>query len=232
MSPQQKLQLVVLPGSNPPPDLAFHYERAFEHWHAVWSKTFADLEWRRTLQSDDFSRQDEILAIFEGERCIAMVCHRFADLAQSPVKHDSYFKVWTPEAIEKLGTYGNRLLIGNQISVDPDRRGLIDGISLKNLVTALTVRRVIEVQADAMPGIMRVDRNMNEFLYKCGAVPIVRNVIHHNVPVDLLAIHPAHHGTGLPDEWPALAGKFWNEKKGTGHFKTWGTDERSRKKAG
>src|SRR5262249_55433586 len=139
-------RLVVLPGANPPEEIRADYERAYTHWSSVWDKTFKELD-RRKIQlfSDDFTRQDEIFAIFHEPRCVAMVCHRFVDLSLESSRRDSYFKVWTPEAMEGLVKHGTRIMIGNQISVDPEYRGLVNGLSLKTLVTAFTMMRIRQI---------------------------------------------------------------------------------------
>lgn len=207
-------RLVVLPGSNPAPDLKAHYDRAYAHWDDVWRKTFVEVENRRTLFSDDFTRQSEILAIFHDLRCVAIVCHRSADLSSPVTRNDSYFQAWPADALEKLGRHGPKILVGSQISVDPDYRGQFDGVSLKNIVSALTIQRLTQIDVDAMPGTMRVDKNTHTLVYECGAVPILKNIMYHNRPTDLLAIFPKVNPITIPEELGHVVARFWAERRG------------------
>jgi hypothetical protein len=54
---------------------------AYECWSQVWKQTFTELEGRSVLHSDDFTRQDEIGALFHGYECIALFFSRLVDLS-------------------------------------------------------------------------------------------------------------------------------------------------------
>ena len=73
---------------------------AYECWSQVWKQTFTELEGRSVLHSDDFTRQDEIGALFHGYECIALFFSRQVDLSNPLAHDDSYFSVWPREARE------------------------------------------------------------------------------------------------------------------------------------
>lgn len=208
-------QLVVLPGENPSESIRPYYERAYAHWEKIWSATFKELDGKGILFSDNFTRQDEVICVFDGLLCVAMVCHRYVDLSLTSAVKDSYFEKWPEEALSGLTAHGHRILIGNQISVDPERRGrTADDISLKDLVSALSMWRLSQLDVDALPGTMRADRNMQNFLINGGATPLLRNVLFHNVPVDLVAFHPKVRPVTLPAATLKLVESLWKDHKG------------------
>lgn len=211
----ENLRLVVLSGSNPPTELVPYYERAFQHWERVWKATFMELDGNKRLFSDNITRQSEVLAVFDGLTCVGMVCHRLTDFRTRAARNDSYFEAWSDEALDRLTVHGHRVLVPNQFSIDSDRRGRSNGISLKDVLFTLSLYHMRDLDVDAITGTMRVDKNMNNFLYESGAVPIQKDVMFHNVPVDLLAFYPQITRIRLPEKLERIAAELWHRALGT-----------------
>jgi hypothetical protein len=172
---------------------------AFEHWNHIWNRTLEELDGLKDLRSDDFTRQDEILCLFDGEKCVGMICHRLVDLKYTCHSRDSYFKSWTPDAIESLTRYGSRVLVGSQISVEPEWRGKINGYGIKELLSALSLESLFtRNNIDAITGTMRADRGMHNLFYEFGARPLKRGVLFHGVKVDLVAFYPRQRNLKIP----------------------------------
>lgn len=163
---------------------------AYECWSQVWKQTFTELEGRSVLHSDDFTRQDEVGALFHGYECIALFFSRQVDLS-SPFAHDdSYFSVWPKEAREAACRHGSRAWVSSNITIHPNWRRPAN-VQLSRLVCGLIMERFLISDADVLVGTMRNDRSMNTVTYGLGAQPLVRDVIHHGVPVDLVAFYRA-----------------------------------------
>lgn len=215
MNWSESLQLVVLPGVNPSQKMRTYYDLAYAHWENIWEKTLREVDGANAFFSDNFTRQDEVYALFIDLQCVAMVCHRFVDLGRKSNRKDSYFQAWPEETLDKLVQYGNRVLIGSQISVDPNYRGRHQGISLKDLVSGISMWRMRQMDIDALPGTMRADKNMQQFLYEAGAVPLQKGVTFHGLPADLVAFHPQVMPVNLPAPTEQLIETLWAKKKGT-----------------
>ena len=158
---------------------------AYRCWSEVWKRTFYELENRRELPSDDFTRQDEILALFSDDECIALCFCRWLNLSNPIHADDSYFSIWPRSAREEVRAEGARICVPSNFTIAmPWRRA--QGCSLKDVMLALSIEHFRDSTADALVGTMRNDRGMNAVAYRNGFRPIVRDVVHHGVPVDLV----------------------------------------------
>lgn len=161
---------------------------AYQCWSEVWRETFAELEGRTELHSDDFTRQDEISALFHGYECIALFFSRKVDLSHPFSRDDSYFSVWPEAARAAACARGSRVWVSSNITIHRDWRRPAN-CSLARLICALIIERFLISDADVLVGTMRNDRRMNTVTYELGAKPLAENVIHHGVPVDLVAFY-------------------------------------------
>jgi hypothetical protein len=161
---------------------------AYQCWSEVWKQTFTELEGRSTLPSDDFTRQDEIGALFHGYECVALFFSRQVDLSSPLARDDSYFSVWSKEARRAACARGSRVWVSSNITIAPKWRKPAN-VALSSLVCALIIERFLLSDADVLVGTMRNDRKMNTVTYGLGAQPIAHGVIHHGVPVDLVAFY-------------------------------------------
>jgi hypothetical protein len=161
---------------------------AYRCWGEVWKQTFQELEDRTDLPSDDFTRQDEVGAIFHGYECVALTFFRWVDLSNPMHQDDSYFAVWPEDARAAACSDGSAICVSSNFTIAaPWRRA--SGCSLKDVLAALVVERFLISDADALVGTMRNDRRMNEVAYGVGLRPVLRDVIHHGVAVDLMVFH-------------------------------------------
>jgi hypothetical protein len=158
---------------------------AYRCWAEVWKETFQELENRSDLPSDDFTRQDEVGAIFHGYECVALSFFRWVDLRSPMVQDDSYFAVWPQSARDAACADGSNVCISSNFTLAaPWRRA--SGCSLKDVLAALVVERFLVSDAEALVGTMRNDRRMNDLAYSVGLRPVLQGVIHHGVEVDLM----------------------------------------------
>jgi hypothetical protein len=185
---------------------------AYACWRAVWETTLRELDNADRVFSDDFTRQDELGSLFYGDRCIGLTGYRWADLALPPYAEDSYFKVWPVEALADAISGGSRICIGSNLTVLPNWRGALDGYSVKEILMTLAVRRFLASDADTMVGTMRNDRGMNHLVYRLGARPVLENISHHGVQVDLVTF--SRHAMGPIEPQPkidVLTQRLWRE---------------------
>lgn len=158
---------------------------AYRCWKNVWMQTFQELDGAEQIRSDDFTRQDELGLLFEGDECIGMTAYRWVDFSHPTARDDSYFSAWSDDALDALVENGTRVCIGSYLTVAPEwRRTEIH--SAKELLLGLAVRRFLASPADVMTGTMRNDRGMNGIAYRLGARLLTSSTMH-GVDVDLVA---------------------------------------------
>jgi len=157
---------------------------AYRCWSAVWTDTLRELDGANHIPSDDFTRQDEVGAIFHGYECIALSCFRWIDMSNPMYRDDSYFNIWPEDARNAACRDGYRVCIGSHITVSPAWRKT----PVRNLLTALTIDRSSFSDADALLGTMRDDRGMARLVAGLGADTLGHATLH-GVPVTLIAVY-------------------------------------------
>jgi len=160
---------------------------AYRVWSEVWRQTFFELEKIHSVPSDNFSRQDEIGALFHGSECIGLTAYRWVDTADPIDMDDSYFAVWPREALHAAAAFGTRVCIFSNLAVAPAWRG--NGGLVKELLGALAMERFLSSDADTCISTTRNDRSINALCYRGGLTSLARGVIYHGVPVDLVAFY-------------------------------------------
>lgn len=168
---------------------------AYELWLKVWSKTFGELGQGPFLDSDDFTRQDYVGALFDavtpegrqaGGECAGLSFFRTVDLSHAYARHDSYFSAWNAADLDSLCRHGSRILVSSYFTVAPEyRKTDVKHELMRN------IKRVFEnlTSADALCGTVRNDRGVNKLVYDHGFVPIRQGATMHGVPVDLTAYY-------------------------------------------
>jgi hypothetical protein len=185
----RQLTYVLLPGKLPPPHLVAHYEAAYKCWKDVWSETFLELDGNSKLASNDFTRQDEVSALFHGDKCLGVTFFNWIDFASQVAKEDSYFEVWSPKAISELTKFDSRVLVCSNFTLHPDGRRNALGVSMKDVLMGLLVKRFLDSGANSMTGTVRNNRGVNVCTYRHGAVALERDFKLHGVEVDLVAFY-------------------------------------------
>jgi hypothetical protein len=184
------LSYILMPGGVPKTAWRGYYVEAFRCWQMVWSKTLDELDHQKDVFADDFTRQTAIGGIFWRERCLALGFFHHVDFTFATAAKDSYFKVWPLAALARLTEAGPKVVVGSNITVDPEFRGDIgNGVQLKNVLIALMVKTFLASDQDAMTGTMRVNRNMHRAAQRFGGVPLADGILHHGVEVELVAFY-------------------------------------------
>jgi hypothetical protein len=159
---------------------------AYACWQETWGAMLRDLDGDELRFADDFSRQDEIGALFRDDEFVGLSAYRFVDLSLPWQRRDSYFRAWPESMLEQIAAASPRVCVGSNLVVAPLWRGAIAPMRVSEMLLALAVQRYAESDAQVMLGTMRNDRRMNDLSYNMGAVALKTNVIHHNVAVDLV----------------------------------------------
>lgn len=186
VDPAQLTYHVLRPSLSGPADAPLLGE-AYRLWTDVWHETLRELDGVEHVRSDEFTRQDEVGAVFHGYECVALSVFRWIDLGQPMHGDDSYFAVWPQPARDKACRDGSHVCVGSNITIAPAWRSSV-GCSLKRVLAALIIERFVRAgRGDVMVGTMRKDRGMDKLMDMVGAERLGYSVQHHGVDVELYA---------------------------------------------
>jgi hypothetical protein len=161
---------------------------AYRCWSESWTATLQELDGVDHVPSDEFTRQDEIGAIFHGYQCVALCCFRYVDLSSAMHQDDSYFRVWPFPARREACREGQRLCIAGHFTVAASWRRSSIKSSLKGVLTAVSLDRFAASTSDALVGVTRDDRGMSKATESLGANILGHSELH-GVPVSLIAYY-------------------------------------------
>ena len=168
------------------------YNRLFDLWYQIWVETRREVNPSLPTPSDNFSRQDEVIGLFYEDRPIATICHRYVDLQQRCIMHDSFFTgLWTDQVKESLAQHGRWFVLGSHVFIDPEFRKMASGYPTKNILCQLSFHRLNFANVDGVIGLMRKDKGMHDVFYKAGAKPLIKDVQFYQIPVDIVMFHTA-----------------------------------------
>jgi hypothetical protein len=184
------LKLFILPGKNPPLDLIDKYTTAFLTWKTVWEEAAAELsDFPDKLYSNDFTRQDEILAVFRGSDCTSLGFWTEMDMTLITSKLDQYFQMWDDESFAKLTMHGKKIGKYSYFTVSKPYRSWsreVD-VSLTDLQVGLFGYRLLDSNCSAMTGTTRNNRKINLVCERGGAQLLKKGLVQHGCEIDLMA---------------------------------------------
>lgn len=170
------------------------YNNAFSFWYRIWIEMRDEVDDRSVRWSDSFSRQSEILVLYYEDRPIATCCHRYVDLRQRALIHDSYFSsaIWPESAREIIPELGTTCMLGSHLFIDPEFRKRRSELSIKAIVCSLCFAHVNGTRPDVLLGAVRIDRGLHKLFHDCGATSLHATAInwYERIPLDLIALFP------------------------------------------
>ena len=192
-----KIDVYLLNGNlkNNPKNLHNVYNKTFSSWYETWD-SFLHQEHHspHKLNSNEFTRQDDVLALFYKGECFAITFFKEINWEDPTARLDAYFNPWTLDAIVGLTARGNNILNCSQFTITAAFRNIKANIPWKYILSAFNMKRFLESTADAMTGTMRVKKGMGKMSVEAGATPLALNVVcndHEAEPADLVAFfHP------------------------------------------
>ena len=166
------------------------HQKSFKCWHEVWSEFYDSKDTgKHTLNSDEFTRQDDILALFYKGECFGITFFKEINWDDASASLDSYFNPWPQEAKDKLISRGKKILICSQFTIAKNFRGKTTDIQWKYVLFGFIMKRFLESRVDGMTGTMRVKRGMGRVSFEAGAVPLMTNITYNEYedePIDIV----------------------------------------------
>ena len=207
---QHDYHLCVISGREVENSLLHEYQKIYNHWHSVWSQTFKEVSGNATLFSDNFTRQDEIIAVMKNDKCISAVCHRLFDFRTTAARNDSYFESWPEDAFHRLGKNGPTIVIAGQLSVDPEYRKTQSGIRMSELTTYLSLGRLQHLPISGISIAARNARSMDSIFRVYQPETLREEITLHGEPTSLFGLYPpTMSSSGVPESIRALGDELW-----------------------
>ena len=174
---------VIYPGENTIDEL-----EAYGCWLTTWTHAFKELGLSSIVNSDDWTRQHEIGALFEGDMCVGCFLLRIVDLDYVIARQDSYFSAWSFEDMNALRRDGDTVLVSSYFTVRPSCRGR----GVKQELMTRMVERFHSPSFDfcaAMTGCLRVNKGGNKLVKNYGFETIRTGAVSHGTEVELMALY-------------------------------------------
>lgn len=210
-----KLQYCLLPSANPPPHKVKHHNDLYEMWHAVWTKTFADLKLDPACLRDEFVRQDFIAALFHDGQPIAAHLYSFFSIDCLAARQHGYLNGNYPEIFfQKLKQEGVRDVMSMEyMTVHPEWRKSKSIVHLPAVTAGLAFEVMKAYGGDAAIAPARLDHKVHLLAPPYGGVSLIKNVVNHNVPCDLLMCKKANLKPHDSPEIQALVDALWRKRE-------------------
>ena len=165
------LEFVVL-SARPESAPSLEYLRAWETFRDVWQETLQPIRGADYVQhSNDFTRQDKILALFDGGLCAGLDCLRRIDLRNPVDLDDSWLAAWPRDVLQELAARAPSAFINSYFTVHPSYRRTLAGEehALSYALGSLSVLYQASVGMPLMIGMARHDRSMHTLVTRWGA---------------------------------------------------------------
>lgn len=184
------LELDILNHCPAPSELEL-YNNTYGFWKNSWNQTFQELKSGEVVNGDDFCVLDEVAIIHKRKSPVAIMGLRWYDLNLYSHIDAEYIRAFSEAAVAKLKEHHlyNILSIGHLV-VDPDFRKENCPISMKDLMTSLSLRRFTQSKADAVVALTRNNKGINKLFSRFGAEALVTAEVRHNVEVDMMVLFP------------------------------------------
>lgn len=211
---QSNYRLCVINGREVEANMLLDYQRIYQHWYGVWSQTFNEVTGEKMFFSDNFTRQDEIVALMDGDKCIAAVCHRLIDMRSGAFQKDSYFEAWPEEAYLKLGKYGDKAVIASHISVAPAYRRTTTGLRTSELAAYLSLIHLSQLPISGITGSSRNTRGMDSLFEMFQPEKLIEEVIYHGESTTLYSFYPRTMGfSAISAPVRQMGDQLWQEAR-------------------
>jgi hypothetical protein len=149
-----------MPSRNPVKGYEARYFAAYEVWKKAWTKFRGEIGVNEPLFSDGFLLPHEMGVLFYKGECVGFSAFTHGTLNEGPLPDHSWWKAWTPEAIEKLRAISSEAIICSQFTVNPAFAGKGHIVRWKEIVFLYTFMRFEHSRAGVMAGHLNLTRGM------------------------------------------------------------------------
>lgn len=141
---------------NNPKELHTIYQKTFQCWFAS----------KQEKNSDEFTRQDDILAIFYKGECLATTFFREVNWGDETTAFDSYFNSFNEDMIQELISKGNSILISSHALIEKNYKDIKGDITWESILSGFTMKRFLESEVHAISGEITSFQNEIKVAYR------------------------------------------------------------------
>jgi hypothetical protein len=171
------LQLYIIPGHLKDPQYGGVYKTTFDCWKNVWDSVYSkEMKIKKQMYSDDFLRQDHIVALFSDQKCAGLAMVRFTNFYLLPVQEDSYFRFWPKETLKLVSELSHRVAIASYFTVHPDFRQQNTGICMKTLLLSLFLENFKNSHSEIMITAARKKTSNEKLCSKLGSKILANDI--------------------------------------------------------
>lgn len=153
-----------------------YYQLAYESWKEVWQDVQKNEMNSPLLESysDDFTRQDHIICLFENKNCIAVAFMREINPRLKCLTEDSSFRFWPKELMSFLAETQCKIILATSFTITkPYRRGVIEW---KTLFLGLYLDYFSTLDAALMVTAARKIKSNQKLCYQLGGEVLQQDV--------------------------------------------------------
>ncbi len=185
----QEVEYIILPSTDPCNEYSSFYAGAYRCWKESWNHALRfEMNQKAPLYSDDFTRQDEVPALFYRGECVGLSLQKVINLSECAREEDSYFAPWPLEIVNKLKALKMNIMTASYFTVAKKFRGRARQISWKELLLSLIVHRFKGSHADIMITAARKIKSNQIACYKSGAEALVKNLKYKDIDGETMDI--------------------------------------------
>lgn len=180
-----RIELLYRDKKNDPKILNEAYRCWKENWKWVIDNEFKN---HAKLDANEFTQQDCVIGLFDGDRCFAVGFVRHIDIQFQGIVDDNWLNQWTSKGVERIKELNNVGICSYNI-VDPEyRKNKLSGIGAFDVLSYAMTRAAQSIGIDNVLGMSRNSRGVDKQGSTFGAEAIESGVINPkiNEPTNLL----------------------------------------------
>lgn len=129
------------------------YNEVYKAWRKIWKEIFIAAGSPDSLNTESFLRQNIIFTLHHGDEIAGILTTTFFNLSALATFDHAYFRPFPTELIKSLESNPTGVLITSEyLSVHPDYRKSIVGVSLSEVLIGMVVRVLIQLNAKMLLG--------------------------------------------------------------------------------
>lgn len=207
----RRMSYVLLPGSGAE-GAADRHNLAYQLWKDSWQKTYSDLKTAAKLKADDFTRQNIVSVLYDGNEAVALMLHSHYNLDLEAIRDHSYFSSYPAEIVNRLRAEGHsNVLSFEYLTLSSKWRKTVVDAPVAKILSGLSVK-IVEALGISAIAVTRVDRGVNQIFSEFGARLLVPNLTMHNVAVDLMKLDCHDIQPGPDAEVTELVELLWHRR--------------------
>lgn len=187
-----QIQLHILSSTSTSKESLVLYDRCFALWREIWLPTLRELDGVQNLYSEGFTRQDFVCVLEVNGQLAGLCCFKSMNLKMISHRQDSWFAPWPQTLLTELAESHPRALVPSWLTVtEAFRRSAgFQHFNVALVLSELIGLNCLDLNMDIAFGTPRKDRSVNHLVSQAGADCLLSDVLHHGVPVDLVAFYP------------------------------------------